>query len=796
MFINHFNFQTSLAKRRKNFKLSQVTEVEKVTWQSIMTSQSIGNTTNNNTPPFCTNKTFLQILLTIVILFYNVSRHVYLDWNKLMHVYNGNIRHLQVLHQNLPGKIVKSEDIGIFIDIILDIHKSQVLFLSEVDAREVEQHCPENYKFIPGKQNNSSKIRMSALIHKNVQYRVVDNECDIPMVTLVVDGWTLVGFYREWRKCGIAGTDTIEQQQDRLQDFLKLLKKIKGNKIYIGDANLNLLYSDTHHYRRLEPLKKQFVESLANNGMVQLIKESTRDVGGKAILDHVYISNPKFLEHVINHNTVATDHSCVGLKIRSDKPVFQSEVFYTRNINKVTEDDFAEVWFESNPREIFKEPDPDRALAILEFKITRVLNILAPVRKVKTRENYSPWLTESLKYRILRRNQLREKAVASQLDADWKAYKMDRNKVKNYLREAKQKYFNEYFNVQDDKQKWSRVKMKTGLDKKKEVDDMVINDGEKLIKDPELVSNFMNKFFKTKVKNLQARVSADPEEALNVTRDWFSNRKQFKSCGIKTVSTSAVRKIILGLKNTEATGRDKISTKILKKFAYILSPAIRHVINLSIMSSVFPEGWKIGVITPLPKSGDKTDPRNWRPIVINCALSKVYEVVINSQIVSHMETNAIFSDSQFAYRARRGCGPAWQDLDTQIQQFRNEGLQVALILTDQSAAFNVIRKEILVPKLSSYGFDESTCKLITNYLTSRKTMTKVDTAISEPIELDSGVGEGSVVGPTIFICGLCDVPSIVKIDFLTEKENFVGNNRFILIIIIIIYCHFSLNKNH
>ena len=160
MFINHFNFQTSLAKRRENFKLSQVTEVEKVTRQFIMTSQSIGNTTNNNTPPFYTNETFLQILLTIVILFYNVSRHVYLDWNKLMHVYNGNIRHLQVLHQNLPGKIVKSEDIGIFIDIILDIHKPQVLFLSEVDAREVEQHCPENYKFIPGKQNNSSKIRM------------------------------------------------------------------------------------------------------------------------------------------------------------------------------------------------------------------------------------------------------------------------------------------------------------------------------------------------------------------------------------------------------------------------------------------------------------------------------------------------------------------------------------------------------------------------------------------------------------------------------------------------------------
>ena len=102
----------------------------------------------------------------------------------------------------------------------------------------------------------------------------------------------------------------------------------------------------------------------------------------------------------------------------------------------------------------------------------------------------------------------------------------------------------------------------------------------------------------------------------------------------------------------------------------------------------------------LPKSGDKTDAKNWRPIVINCALSKVLEVILNRQLVGYMETRAIFSDSQFAYSAKRGCGPAWQDLDTQIQQFRNEGLQVALVLTDMSAAFNVIKKEVLIPKIA------------------------------------------------------------------------------------------------
>ena len=84
----------------------------------------------------------------------------------------------------------------------------------------------------------------------------------------------------------------------------------------------------------------------------------------------------------------------------------------------VSEFEFGEAWHDSEPREIFREPDPNRALAILEFKITLVLDLVAPVRKVTTHEKYSPWLTESLKYRILRRNDLRSKAITSQLPSD------------------------------------------------------------------------------------------------------------------------------------------------------------------------------------------------------------------------------------------------------------------------------------------------------------------------------------------------------------------------------------------
>ena len=203
-----------------------------------------------------------------------------------------------------------------------------MLFLSEVETDLVKLHCPENYIHIPGNQNNSTKLGMSCLIFNKVLFAVLDLKCETPMVSLVIDGWTCVGLYREWRKCGHKNTDTIEQQMSRLNDLFKTLKKIKGNRIFLGDFNQSMC-----HYKRLEPLKQALHDFMLDLGMVQLVISSAHDIGGSSILNHIYISNPKFLDYVVNNNIIFTDHSCIGLKIRTNKPFFEQEIFMTRHID-------------------------------------------------------------------------------------------------------------------------------------------------------------------------------------------------------------------------------------------------------------------------------------------------------------------------------------------------------------------------------------------------------------------------------------------------------------------------------
>ena len=91
--------------------------------------------------------------------------------------------------------------------------------------------------------------------------------------------------------------------------------------------------------------------------------------------------------------------------------------------------------------------------------------------------------------------------------------------------------------------------------------------------------------------------------------------------------------------------------------------------------------------------------KNWRPIVLNAIPSKLLERILNEQLMQYMRSNLLDPITQHAYRFGRSCVTAWIDLDTFISKNLNDGKVVGLVLTDQSAAFNVLQKDILVGRL-------------------------------------------------------------------------------------------------
>lgn len=251
------------------------------------------------------------------------------------------------------------------------------------------------------------------------------------------------------------------------------------------------------------------------------------------------------------------------------------------------------------------------------------------------------------------------------------------------------------------------------------------------------------------------------KDSLSYTDEYLEG-KEVEEVEFKQVSRAFVKEMIKNLTNTGAMGRDGISTEVLKKFKNVLTGPITYIVNLAIHHGVYPTNWKLGIITPLPKGGSRTEMKNWRPICINAAMSKILESVLNHQISRHMEETGLYSTTQHAYRKVRSVTSALIELDTITKDQLNKGKTVAILTTDISAGFNLVSKDILVPKMRKFGFGPNSCKLLYNYLTGRRTKVKVKNVTSSEVGLETGVGEGSVLGPNFFSCGMTDISVVTK----------------------------------
>ena len=683
--------------------------------------------------------------------------------NMMLKMMHGNIKQqwCQVIYQNIPGTC-KNIEISNNLDILITKYSPQILFVGEADADIVSTCTITNYTFVRGTCHGVAKMRMSAFVRKDIKFDQIDVDCEIPLVCLRVGDWKITGVYREWAFGGDQSTRSIADQEKRFTTFMNWWSKLNGKNITIGDFNFNALPSDSVHQINLNSIRDSVAEKILCKGWTQLITKPTRDVGNNqaAALDHIYVSHARHVSKYHNFNVIHSDHNMVGLEIDMKNEVFESQAFMSRNLKKIKKGEFENLLYWYKMDEIYSNYDLDTCVDMFNHKILAVLNKLAPERRVVTRRHFAAWLTPDLVADMDRRDELRRVATDT---GEWTAYKKFRNEVRTKLRQAKTSYLKEFYNDKDSKTRWSRIQVTTGLSKKSSRAKIELNTPEHgVLKNPKETSKYLNNYFREKVRKLKERTNLNLTKVLEYTELYLSDKKT-GSFSFRNTDWKEVFGIISGLKNTSCVGVDGIPTEILKRFKHLLAGPLVHICNLALTQSKYPKLWKIGIVSPIPKSGDLSLPQNWRPVVLNCIPSKILETLINQQLKQYLERFGLISSTQHAYRKNKSCSSAWQELDTFVSQQREKGRFVALILTDQTGAFNVLDKNVLVEQLRMFGCDRTACKLIDDYLTGRATMCMINGVMSDLIVLDSGVGEGSVLGPTLYTTGqitVCVIPML------------------------------------
>jgi hypothetical protein len=199
-----------------------------------------------------------------------------------------------------------------------------------------------------------------------------------------------------------------------------------------------------------------------------------------------------------------------------------------------------------------------------------------------------------------------------------------------------------------------------------------------------------------------------------------------------------------------------------KKVADILAPRLSRIYRSLLRVGSFPECWRVANITAIPKGGCSADVRDYRPISITPILSKVYEKLLSHKLASYCESRGLFPARQFSYRKGLGCVDALLSVSHVMQSSLDTGAECRLVQLDFSAAFDRVSHTGLLYRLQCLGVGDRFLGVCREFLSGRKQKVVVDGSSSGAVDVVSGVPQGSVLGPLLFILYTAEMFDIVE----------------------------------
>lgn len=676
----------------------------------------------------------------------NGIQHECLDGKKLLEnsvYFKNNL--LNILHLNIRSIHKNFNELVVFLR-AYNLEKCDIIILSESFECYDNQYNINGFTmhFNNGKYNRNDGVVIfikNNLVVNIEHFLLIKSKVTISNITFEKNNhkMNIMCAYRP------PNTNKIYFLED-LEFYLKNNKDKTDLSVFLGDININILNHDDNTVN-------SYLSILNHFGFLSCINTPTRvTFENSSCLDHIFIRNNLNKElHKINPYVIysdVTDHYPVMLCIKNvDKKQNLPEKIIDP-VTRINDTIFCDLikteeWNSVLSQNEVKPPTDEF------YKIISNIRDRATYKQTNKNRNTKrkPWITHGIILSIKNRDQMKKTLLKNYNEFDDREYKQYRNNLKKIIEKCKHDFYKnkikeagnnlkKVYEIINEATDSSHIHEKTSVPP--------IKKDSNTFPDNKSLANYCNSYF-VKIGIEMFNKIQKPLNEFNLT---FNNKF---SIFLNPVDNNEIITHINSLKNDSAPGMDMLNSKLIKKAHMDLIAPLVHIINLIFNTGIVPEQFKTSIITPIFKTGDKSNIGNYRPISLINNFSKIFEKCLKTRLIKFLYLNDFISKNQYGFLSGVGTVDALHELTKTVTDQLERKNKCISVFLDLAKAFDTVPHDLLLEVLCRCGVRGTVHNVFRTYLTDRQQFVRIGNTLSDPEKIMIGVPQGTVLGPILFI---------------------------------------------